>query len=189
MLLVLPILMAQAQEAHHWTMDRAHTSVNFGVNHFFNEVKGKFHDYEGSFKFDPKNPEAGEFSFTIDVASIDTDNEKRDRHLRSEDFFNVEEYPEIKFVSTKVKQKSKKEYVAHGKLTIKNTTKDVVIPFQVTGEMEHPMMEDTIILGIRIDTSLDRTEYGVGVGDWAATLVVGDEVRINIPMELNRKMN
>lgn len=74
----------------------------------------------------------------------------------------------------------------HGKLTIKDVTKDVVLPMKITGEMEHPMMKGTIILGVVIDTTIDRTEYGVGTGDWAATMVVGDEVRIHIPMELNR---
>lgn len=179
---------AQGQDATMWKVDKAHTSVNFGINHFFNEVKGKFTEFDGSFHFDPDDLKQSGFSFTIQVNSVDTDNEKRDKHLQSPDFFNAEQFPEIKFVSTKVESLSGNKYQATGKLTIKEVTKNVIIPFSVTGQMEHPMMKGTLILGLRIDTTLDRTDYGVGVGDWAATMVVGDEVRINIPMELNRKV-
>ncbi|GAA5219824.1 YceI family protein [Membranihabitans marinus] len=178
----------QGQDATMWTVDKAHTSVNFGINHFFNEVKGKFTEFDGSFHFDPDQLNQSGFSFIIQVKSVDTDNEKRDNHLQSADFFNAEQFPEIKFVSTKVEMISENKYQAMGNLTIKDVTKNIVIPFSVTGQMEHPMMEGNLILGLRIDTTLDRTDYGVGVGDWAATMVVGDEVRINIPMELNRKV-
>lgn len=105
---------------------------------------------------------------------MNTDDRKRDEHLQSPDF------------PAKIEKKLEKEYSVYGKLTIEDKTKDVLLPLEITGEMEYLMMKGTIILGVLIDTTLDRTGYGIGTGNWAATMVVGDEVRIHIPTELNR---
>ena len=117
-----------------------------------------------------------------------TDNEKRDNHLQSKDFFNAKDFPIIRFASTRIEKKGDSEYIAHGNLTIRDQTKTVALPFRVTGQMEHPMMKGTMILGLEFETTLNRTDFGVGTGDWAATMVVGDEVRVRIPLELNRKV-
>lgn len=177
----------QAQDSGMWMLDKAHTSVNFTINHFFSEVKGNFKDFDGSFQLDPKNPASGEISFTIKVNSINTENVKRDTHLKSSDFFDVETYSEITFVSTKLEPTSNNEFLAHGNLTMRGVTKKVSLPFKITGEMEHPMMKGTMILGLLLNTTLNRTDYNIGTGSWATTMVVGDEVKINIPMELNKK--
>jgi polyisoprenoid-binding protein YceI len=184
---VFSINFLNAQQAHEWKLDKSHASVNFSINHFFSAVTGKFSDFDGSFYFDSNNPEGSNAEFTIKVASINTDDKKRDNHLQSKDFFDAKSYPEMKFVSSRIEKKSDKEFIAHGKLTIRDVTKEVALPFKVTGEMEHPKKKGTIILGLLIDYKLDRTEYGVGTGSWAATAVVGDEVRISIPLELTRK--
>lgn len=176
-----------AQSATEWQIDKAHTSVNFSVNHFFSAVTGNFKEFEGDIFFDPSNLEGSSANFTISVASVDTDNEKRDKHLQSGDFFNEKKFPEMTFVSTKIEQISENDYLAHGKLTIKDVTKEVQLPLRITGKMEHPMRKGVLILGLAIDTTIDRTDYGVGTGDWAATMVVGDEVEVKINMELNRK--
>ncbi len=178
---------AFAQKAEMWMVDKDHTSVNFTINHFFSEVNGKFNSYEGSFHFDPSNLKGSEFSFTIDVASVDTDNAKRDDHLQSEDFFNAKKFKTIKFASSKIEKVNGNDYIAYGKLTIRDVTKDIKLPFTITGKMEHPMMKGVTILGVSIKTTINRTDYGVGTGDWAATMVVGDKVTISIPMELNAK--
>ena len=112
---------------------------------------------------------------------------KRDKHLQSGDFFNASEFPNISFKSTKIEKKNSKEFLVHGQLTIRDKTKDVLLPLKITGEMEHPMMKGTIILGLATNVKINRTDYGVGTGSWATTMVVGDEVDINIHMELNRK--
>jgi len=179
-------LSVTAQKTTMWEADKDHTSVNFSINHFFSSVTGKFTDFEDDICFDRENLADSKIFFTISVNSINTENQKRDKHLKSDDFFDVETYPTIKFESNRFEKLSENEYAIHGKLTIKDITRDVVVPMKITGEMEHPMMEGTIILGMLIDTTLDRTDYEVGSGDWASTLVVGDEVRIHIPMELNR---
>lgn len=181
-------LSVQAQDAQMWMLDKSHSSVNFSINHFFSEVKGNFTDFEGSFHFDPNNVKGSQLAFMVNVKSVNTDDSKRDNHLQSPDFFNASEFPEIKFESTKIKKVGDKQYEATGKLSIKDVTKTIKIPFNITGQMEHPMMKGTIILGVVIDTTIDRTDYGVGTGDWAATMIVGDEVKIHIPMELNRKL-
>lgn len=175
-----------AQNTTMWKIDKAHTSVNFSVNHFFSSVTGKFTSFEGDINFAPNNLKASKVNFTVLVNSVNTDDKKRDEHLQSPDFFDAKAYPNMTFKSIRIEKKSETEYSVYGKLTIKDKTKDVVLPLKITGEMEHPMMKGTIILGVLIDTTLDRTNYGVGTGNWATTMVVGDEVRIHIPMELNR---
>lgn len=175
-----------AQTATMWTIDKSHTSVNFTVNHFFSAVTGKFKSFNGNVLFDPNNTQGSKADFTISVAGVDTDDAKRDEHLQSADFFDVKTFPTMSFRSTRVEKKSETEFLVHGKLTIKDTTKDVILPLKITGEMEHPMMKGTIILGVEIETTIKRSDYGVGTGSWAATMVVGDDVRIRIPMELNR---
>lgn len=174
-------------QAPNWKIDQSHTSVNFKIDHFFSAVPGQFEKFDGEFRFDANNLNESGFAFTIEIASVNTDNQKRDNDLQSKNFFNAKKWPEIRFTSTKIKKESNGNYLAYGKLTIRDVTKDVKIPFTITGEMEHPMMRGTMILGLEFNYSLDRTDYGVGTGDWAATAVVGDEVEISIPMELNRK--
>ncbi len=184
---VLGVFSVNAQNATMWKLDKAHTSVNFSVNHFFSAVTGKFSSFEGNFNFDPANLQDSKADFTIQVKSVNTDDSKRDKHLQSGDFFDANTYPTMTFVSTKIEKKSEKEFLVYGRLTIKDKTKDIVLPLKVTGEIEHPVMKGTIILGLVSNLKINRNEYGVGTGDWAATLVVGDEVDITINMELNRK--
>lgn len=180
-------LSLQAQKATKWKIDKSHTSVNFTINHFFSAVTGKFNKFDGNINFDQNNLVESKAEFTISVNSVNTDNKKRDNHLKSKDFFNEKKFSTMKFKSSKFEKKSDTEYLIFGKLTIRDITKEVTLPMKITGQMEHPMMKGTIILGVVIDTQISRTEFGVGTGDWAATMVVADEVKIHIPMELNRK--
>ena len=168
-------------------LDKDHTSVNFAVNHFFSTVNGNFTEFTGDFQFDQDNLKASRFEFTIPVSAISTNNEKRDKHLKSEDFFNAAKYPTIKFKSTGFKKLGKNKFVVDGNLTIRDVTRKVAIPFEITGEMEHPMMKGTTILGLSFKNSLNRSDYGVGTGDWASDMVVGDNVDFAVNMELNKK--
>jgi polyisoprenoid-binding protein YceI len=185
--LILGAFNSQAQQAKEWKLDKNHTSVTFAIKHFFSTVNGNFTEYDGSFNFDPENVTGSKFTFSIPVASVNTNNQKRDADLVSDNFFNAAKYPEIKFVSTKFEKKSKTELIVHGDLTIKDVTKRVAIPLKITGQMDHPMMKGTKILGLSFNTSINRTDYKVGTGNWATTMVVGDNVDIEINMELNRK--
>lgn len=182
----LSVFTVNAQNATMWKVDKAHTSVNFSVNHFFSAVTGKFTSFEGNINFDPANLQGSSVNFTIPVKSVNTDDSKRDKHLQSADFFDAKSYPNMTFASTRFEKKSDKDYVVYGKLTIRNISKDIALPFKITGEMEHPMMKGTIILGLASTIKINRNDYGVGTGTWATTMVVGDNVDININMELNR---
>lgn len=187
-LIIASIGQSIAQDAPQWKLDKSHTSVNFSIDHFFSAVKGRFTEFDGTFYFDPEKPENSRAEFIIRVSSVDTDSKKRDKHLQSDDFFYSEKFPDIKFSSDKIEKKSEKEFLVHGKLTIKGITKKVVLPMKITGLMEHPMMKGTMVLGLLIGTTIDRTDFEVGTGSWSTGAVVGDEVRIEIPMELNKKI-
>lgn len=185
-LTALSVFTLNAQNATMWKVDKSHTSVNFSVNHFFSAVTGKFTSFDGNINFDPANLQGSSVNFTIPIKSVNTDDSKRDKHLQSADFFDAKAYPNMIFISTRFEKKSDKEYVAYGKLTIRNVSKEIALPFKITGEMEHPMMKGTIILGLASSIKINRNDYGVGTGSWATTMVVGDNVDININMELNR---
>ena len=181
------IASATAQSAKQWNIDKSHASVQFSIDHFFSSVPGKFKEFDGEINFDPNDLKGSKAVFTIDVRSVDTDEADRDGHLQSKDFFNAEKWPEMKFVSTRFEKKSDKDYIVHGKLTLRDVTKEVALPLTIKGRVDNPWKEGYEILGIKIDTSINRTDYGVGSGSWAATAVVSDEVEIEISMELDAK--
>jgi polyisoprenoid-binding protein YceI len=179
-------LTSSAQNTTKWKLDKSHASVNFTANHFFSEVTGKFTKFDGTFNFDQSNLNGSKITFTIAVSSVNTDNNQRDNHIQSADFFDAKKYPTINFVSSRIEKVSDKDFIIYGNLTIRNTTKEVAIPFSITGEMEHPMMKGTTILGLALNTKINRTEYGIGTGNWASTMVVGDDVEVKLRVELNK---
>lgn len=167
-----------------WEIDTAHSAINFTINHFFTPVDGTFEDYDATVLFDPEDLEGSQLDVTIPVTSINTRNDRRDGHLQSEDFFNAERWPNISFVSNTIESRGNNEFVAIGELTIRDVTRDFELPFTLQGVMDHPMQDNTVVAGIVADAQLMRTDFGVGVGDWAATAVVGDEVNIRLNLEL-----
>lgn len=167
-----------------WSIDEAHSNINFTITHFFTPVDGSFEEYSSEIIFDPSDLANSRIDVTIPVSSINTDNERRDNHLKSEDFFNAEEWPNIHFVSNEIEQTGENQFVAHGELTIRDVTREFELPFELLGVMDHPMQEGQKVAGITASAQLNRTDYGVGVGDWAATAVVGDEVNIQLNLEL-----
>ncbi len=167
-----------------WQIDRAHSAINFTINHFFTPVDGSFDDYEATVNFDPNNLEGSSIDVTIPVESVNTRNQRRDNHLKSEDFFNTAQWPNIRFVSHTIESLGDNQFVAHGELTIRDNTHSFELPFELLGVMDHPMRENTKVAGIVADAQLMRTDFGVGVGDWAATVVVGDRVNIRLNLEL-----
>ena len=180
-------LSINAQTAKEWNLDKSHASVRFSIDHFFTGVTGKFKKFDGTFNFDPANLKGSSASFTIDVTSVDTDDEDRDSHLQSEEVFNAAAHPSIEFKSTSIEKKGENKYVVNGNLTMRGTTQKVALPMTVKGVIDNPWKEGSVIMGIEMETKLDRTDYGVGIGSWAATSIVGDEVEIEISMELDGK--
>lgn len=186
-IIMFATVVVNAQSAKKWKLDKSHTSVNFSINHFFSAVKGNFASFDGDFYLNTQKPETGKIDFSIDVESIDTGNKKRNKHLQSKDFFNQDVYEKITFISTKIERASDKKLLVHGKLTIKDVTKDIILPMVIKGEMEHPMKKGKVILGVVFETKINRTDYHVGSGKWGQTMVVGDEVSIDIHAELTSK--
>ena len=179
-------------EAPEWAVDANHTEINFSVKHFFTPVTGAFADYEIDLDFDAENPTSNSVRVTIEVASIQTGNERRDNHLKSGDFFQADEFPTITFWSTEVRQVAADQLLAVGDLTIKGVTKQVELPIRILGSKDIPEEMSEMLGGVaqvasfEAETTLDRRDYGVGVGSWAATVVVGKDVDIRIALEANR---
>ncbi len=176
-----------AGDAPKWDLDAVHSSIKFSVNHIFTPTIGTFDKFSGTLHFDPENLEGSKASFTIDVTSVNTKEAKRDKHLQSGDFFDAKKYPTMKFVSSKFTKKDSKNYEMEGKLTIRDVTKTVKLPFTLLGIQDHPMKKSQKVAGVKSKITIDRNDYGVGSGSWAATAVVGNEVDIEIILELTRK--
>ena len=168
-----------------WNIDNNHTSIGFEVTHFFTPVAGSFKDFEGTLNFDPENLAGSSADFTVQIASVETDNDKRNGHLQSEDFFHAKKYPEMKFRSSSF-TKNGDGYTLNGNLTIRDITKEISIPVKVLGIGEHPMKKGKLITAMRAEFSLNRNDYGVGSGSWTATAVVGDEIKVSVLLEANR---
>jgi polyisoprenoid-binding protein YceI len=190
-LLAAVVTPAAAQQAPAWNVDRSHSAVTFSVRHFFTPVTGRFDQFEADFAFDPAAPENSSVRVTIPVGGINTSNERRDNHLKSPDFFETEKYPNITFVSERVRKVSDTQLVVTGRLTIKDQTLTIDMPVTILGVMDMPEGSrrpggPTEIAGFEARLTLDRLDYGVGVGNWAATAVVGKDVEIVIAVEANR---
>ncbi len=181
-----------AASAEGWSVDAAHTEVNFSINHFFTPVTGSFSDFEIDLDYRPDDISASSVEATIQVASLDTGNERRDGHVASADFFNAEEHPTITFKSTSVAE-TEDGIVARGELTIKGQTQETELGIKILGVKEIPEEMREMFGGTQevasfaASTAIDRNDFGVGVGNWAATLVIGGEVSIEILLEAHRK--
>lgn len=126
-LFLIPLLATGLAKAQYVPVDKAST-LTFKIGNFGFDVNGSFTGFKGTINFDPQNIAAGSFDVTIDAATVNTDNNLRDEHLRGASYFDAKNYPVIHFVSSKISS-SGSSLVASGKLTIKGKTKDVNIPF------------------------------------------------------------
>lgn len=186
MLIVSMMVFATAFAADKYVPDPAHTNIGFQVKHMvITTVSGNFSDYTYSFMYDEKNPENSTVKATIKTASINTDNEKRDQHLRSGDFFDAEKYPEIVFESTKIMKKGD-GYVAKGKITMRGVTKEIELPFKITGIIKDPWGNTK--MGVESRLTINRQEYNVNWNNTLDTggLVVSDEVDIILDLQLQK---
>jgi polyisoprenoid-binding protein YceI len=181
----LPITFAPTK----WTIDPAHTSVTFGVKHMMvSTVRGEFQKITGTVLWDPSRPEASSIEATIDVASINTREEKRDAHLRSADFFDVEKFPTIEFKSRGVGRKKDGAVEVLGDLTIHGVTR--VVALEVEGPTtEHADPWGFIRIGASARAVIRRSDFGM---TWntlleAGGVVVGDEIKLQLEVELQRK--
>ncbi len=179
----LAVAVAGPVLADTYDIDASHTTFGFGVKHMVvSTVKGKFAEFKGEFDFDAAKPEAFKSTTTIQVKSITTENEKRDGHLKSPDFFDAEKFPTLTFVGEGL-DKATEGYTLRGKLTIKGTTKDVSFPVSVNGPITDPYGNQRV--GIEGALKINRKDYGLNFDGKLASgdLVVGDDVKIEISTE------
>ncbi|MGE3959742.1 MAG: YceI family protein [Vicinamibacterales bacterium] len=166
-----------------YNIDKSHSDVTFQVRHLISKVRGSFSDFAGVIEFDAEDPSRSKVNVTIQVASIDTKEPKRDAHLRSDDFFAAEQFPTISFVSTSIAPKGGDRYDVTGDLTIRGVTRQVVLPVAYLGSGRDPWGNHK--LAFEAETTVDRKDYGL---NWNAALetggfLVGDEVKIGLQIE------
>lgn len=180
-------LAVPALAADTYVVDKAHSDANFRIRHIVSNVTGRFRDLDGTFMLDPAKPTESKVDFKIGTASIDTNNENRDKHLRSADFFDVEKHPQITFQSTKIVPTGKDQYDVTGNLTMHGVTKTVTLPVKFLGFAGDGRGGEKA--GFEVQTTLNRTEYGL---TWnkpleAGNVLLGDEVSVTINIEANKK--
>ncbi len=174
---------APIRAADNYVVDGAHSGVGFKISHLgLSWIQGRFNKFSGNFMIDPNDAGKCSFALTITVESIDTNNSARDKHLRSGDFFNAEQFPAISFKSTSVKT-IKDGYQVEGDLTMHGVTKPVSFTLVGGGKAQFPKgVERT---GFTTETILKRSDFGVGKEQFASML--GDEVRITVGFEGTKK--
>ena len=168
-----------------WNVDPAHTNVEFAVRHLMiSTVKGRFGEVKGTVELDLANPAAARVDVTIGVESIDTRNADRDAHLRSADFFDTASYPEMRYVSRRVKALPDGTYQVEGDLTIRGVTRNVPLTATLEGTGADPWGGQRA--GFSATGKLNRGEFGLHWNKALETggVVVGDEVKLVVEAEL-----
>ena len=170
---------AQGVRAETYEIDAAHSSATFSIRHIFSQVKGRFAQVSGSVVYDPTAPEKASVTARIVAASINTDNEKRDAHLKNADFFEVDKYPDITFQSKGVKKEGEKLLVT-GALNMHGVEKEVTLDVEVLGVGPGP--RGNTLAGFEATTTINRKDFGV---NWNRALdqggfILGDEVKVTL---------
>lgn len=168
-----------------WQIDTSHSDIQFSVRHMMiSKVRGRFENFSGTVNFDESNPTNTTVEIAVDLNSINTRDEKRDGHLRSADFFDVENYPTMTFVSKKVEQTDEFNGRLIGDLTIRGVTHEVALDVQYSGTAKSPW--GTVSAGFSAKGKVNRKEFGL---NWNAALetggvLVGEDVEIAIELEI-----
>lgn len=180
LLLMVSVLLSVGTFAQtQWKVDPYHSSLNFNIGHSgISIVNGKFLEYEGSLTTEGEALKGAKFDFTVKVNSINTNVEQRDNHLRSADFFEVEKYPNMTFESSKIEATKKKDhYLLHGKLTIKDVTKDVVFDVHYGGTVKSDKGEK---LGMKAETTINRFDYNIKYDPTAAGIAKDVKIIVHL---------
>mgnify|MGYP001578316563 CR=1 FL=1 len=182
-LLLLLFLASAAPAADTYAIDPVHSHIGFSARHMLlTNVHGQFKEFSGTILYDEKDVTKSSVKVVIKAISIDTEIERRDNHLRSADFLDVANHPEIAFESKQIEKRGE-SLVCIGTLTIRGVTREVAIPFTLLGPVKDPQGQPRV--GIEGSLTLNRQDYGVS---WSRTLdggglVVADELRISLSVE------
>jgi polyisoprenoid-binding protein YceI len=167
-----------------WAFDPAHTSVGFKAKHMMiTTVRGKFNQVTGTIAGDLEQAHLAEIDVAIDAASIDSQNEQRDAHLRSADFLDAENYPTIAFKSRRIEPVKDGQFKVIGDLSIRGVTREITLDAEVNGAGKSPW--GTEVVGITVTGELNRKDYGLtwNVALEAGGWLVGDTIKIEIDIE------
>lgn len=173
----LPVLAADT-----YVIDATHSEVSFKIRHLLAKVSGRFTKYQGTIVIDEKDHKHSSVEVTIDAGSINTDNEGRDKHLRSEDFFEVEKFPTITFKSSGVREVEKGKLEITGDLTLRGVTKKLTFPITNAGTQPGKQPGSAVAGFIDGALKINRTEFGIKYGPG----MLGDDVDIAINVEARK---
>ena len=179
------VLANNTNAATTWSLDKSHSSVKFSVEHLvISEVEGSFKMFDGNVISPSADFSNAKVNFSVDVNSINTDNDQRDGHLKSDDFFNAEKYPKMSFTSTSLKKVKGNMYAMEGDLTIRDVTKKAKFAVVYGGTVKDPY--GNIKAGFKATGKINRKAYGLkwGAMTEAGGAVVGDDVNMVINVEL-----
>jgi polyisoprenoid-binding protein YceI len=180
--LLLAALVGQATEVETYQIDASHSSVKFSIRHFVAKTTGNFSEFEGTLKIIRADLSQSSVEASIQIPSVDTDNQKRDSHLQEDDYFNAAKHPLMTFKSTSWKATDEEnEFKVTGDLSFNGVSKPVTLDVELLGFGEG--MRGAYLSGWEATTTLDRTEWGVNGGQPA----VGNEVDVTINIEAHRK--
>ncbi len=186
--LIALVLTASFASTSEWGIDPQHSGITFRVKHMMiANVKGRFEKFDAQLNYDEADLAKSSVRAMIEAASIDTDNEKRDTHLRSADFFDVEKYPQMTFASKRF-EKTDDGIKVIGDLTIRGVTREVTVNIdEITPQQKDPWGGTRF--GVSASAKLDRTEFGLLWNQTLETggLLVGNDVYINIDLEMVKK--
>jgi len=170
-----------------FVVDPGHSEASFKVRHLLSKTPGRFRDFEGRIQLDSERPEASVVEFRIRAASVDTDLDQRDEHLRGADFFDVAKHPEITFRSDAIKRVARDRYDVTGTLTMRGVAKRITLPVSYLGVAKDPWGNDRA--GFSTAITLSRKEFGML---WNKALdqggfILGDEVWVTVEIEAARE--
>lgn len=186
--LLLSASPALAQDT--WNVDKGHSEIGFQIRHFVTKVRGRFTDFSGTIVANPAKAEASSVEFAIKATSIDTDNENRDKDLRSSNFFDVEKFPDITFKSSKVKAASKDRYEVTGTLIMHGVSREVTLPVTFLGSVptKDRQGREGAKAGFETSLTINRKDFDI---TWNRALdnggaMLGDDVLVQINLETNK---
>ena len=177
------VALAQAQTT--WKIDPSHSSIRFAVDHMvISEVEGIFSKYEGSISATTADFSDAKINFVVEVNSVNTDNEKRDEHLRGADFFETEKFPKATFVSTSVTKTGTNKYNLKGNFTLHGITKEITLAMTYGGTTKDPWGNTKA--GLKVTGVINRTDFGLKYNSVleAGSMMIGEDVTITAKVEL-----